>query len=427
MICELCAAPACGNRPVAGRSQHVFRPNATSGEYFSMPRVHKCIVKTILVILVSLTIGLFVPSLAWGHGGGSGGSGSGSGGGGGSGSGGGGAGGGGSGGAGGGAGSGSSSSAGGGAGGDSGNSAGGGSNGGGIGQGQGHGAAHAGDNGMAHGRGNATGHGGGFGFGHGVGNPGHNALSTRSSHSQNTSRKGGTHDGRSFSNHTRSMHSLAENHTPHSRKGDQVAQVDDKNPGEKKGLVESLPLVQQADRDTPLNPETIHSDPDDVVTKGQRPGLELNLDRDETVNPETIQSDLNEIMTQGLPHGLELNPDRHAALNLETIHSNLDDIVTKGLPRDLELNLDRGKSLPVNWQAKVAWGTIVPDTDDTPATALPHHWELRDGRAMLRSTIPDLGDDDDKWKSVPYFGALLLFFSWILQNWTRRATKALAP
>jgi hypothetical protein len=53
-------------------------------------------------------------------------------------------------------------------------------------------------------------------------------------------------------------------------------------------------------------------------------------------------------------------------VNPDTIHSDLDDIVTRGLPPGLELNLDRGKSLPPGWQAKVVPGTIVPDTDDAP-------------------------------------------------------------
>jgi hypothetical protein len=101
-------------------------------------------------------------------------------------------------------------------------------------------------------------------------------------------------------------------------------------------------------------------------------------------------------------------------LNPDPIHSDLDDIVTRGLPPGLELNLDRGKSLPAGWQ------TIVPDTDDTPATALPNRWELGDDRAkMLPSTNSEL-DDDEAWKLVPYFGAVLLFFSWIVQSWTRR-------
>ena len=79
-----------------------------------------------------------------------------------------------------------------------------------------------------------------------------------------------------------------------------------------------------------------------------------------------------------------------------------------------------GKSLSVNWQAKVAPGTIVPDTDETPATADSHPWKLIDDRAkMLPSTNPDLDDDEEGnlgWKLVPYFGAALLFFSWIVQS-----------
>ena len=170
----------------------------------------------------------------------------------------------------------------------------------------GHGGGNGG--GMGHGGGNDAGH-GGSGFGHaGVGNPGHNALSTRSSHSQNTSHKGGNHHGRSLSSHSRSMHSLAQHHTAHSSKAHQVVQADDTLPGKKKGFVDALP-----------------------------PGQELQADR-----------------------GRALNPD--------TIHSDLDDIVTRGLPPGLELNLDRGKPLPPGWQAKVAPGTTVPDTDDAPAT-----------------------------------------------------------
>ena len=229
-----------------------------------------------------------------------------------------------------------------------------------------------------------------FGFGHAsVGNPGHNALSTLSSHSQNTSHKGETHDGRSFSSHSHSTQSLAQHHTDHSNKADQVVQVDDRGPGKEKGFVDSLPpgQEQQADRGMTLNPDTIHSDLDDIVTLGLPPGQELQPDRGLTLNLETINSDLDDIVTRELPPGLELNPDRGAlnpetihsdpddivtgglppglelnldrggALNPETIHSDLDDIVTGGLPPGLELNLDRGKSLQVSWQAKVAPGT----------------------------------------------------------------------
>jgi DDE domain len=139
----------------------------------------------------------------------------------------------------------------------------------------------------------------------------------------------------------RSMHSLAQHHTAHSSKAHQIVQVDDTLPGKKKGFVDALP-----------------------------PGQELQADRARALNPDTIHSDLDDIVTRGLPPGQELQADRARALNPDAIHSDLDDIVTRGLPPGLELNLDRGKSLPPGWEAKVGPGTIVPDTDDTPATAL---------------------------------------------------------
>jgi hypothetical protein len=300
--------------------------------------------------------------------------------------------------------------------------------GGGKGQAIGHSGANA--PGVAHGGGKGAARGGGFGFGHAsLGNP------TLSFHSQNTSHKGETHDGRSFSNH-------AQDHTDHSKKADQVVQVDDRGPGKEKGFVDSLP-PGQADRGMTLNPATIHSDLDEIVTLGLSPGQELQPDRELTLNLEMIHSDLDDIVTRGLKPGQELQADSGGALNLSTVHSDLDnivtlvlppgqklqadrgatlnpdtihvdldDIVTRGLPPGLELNLDRGKSLPVGWQ------TIVPDTDDTPATALPHRWEQYHSK-MSPSTNPEL-DDDEGWKLVPYFGAVLLFFSWIVQSWTRR-------
>ena len=195
------------------------------------------------------------------------------------------------------------------------------------------------------------------------------------SHSQNTSHKGETHGGRSSSNY-------AQDHTDHS------------------------------DRGLTLNLETIHSDLKDTVTLGLPLVHELQTDSGGGFNPETIHSDLHGIVTLGRPPGQDLQPAHSDTLKLETIHSNLDDIATRGLAPSLELNLDRGKSLPAGWQ------TIVPDTDDTPATALSHRWEQYRSK-MLPSTNPEL-DDDDAWKLVPYFGAVLLFFSWIVQSWTRR-------
>jgi hypothetical protein len=107
-------------------------------------------------------------------------------------------------------------------------------------------------------------------------------------------------------------------------------------------------------------------------------------------------------------------------LTPETIHSDPDDITTRGLPPSLEVNLHRGKSLSANWQAKVAPGTIVPDMDETLATALPHRWAFGDDLAkMLPSTDPALEDDDEGnlwWKLVPHFGAALFLSSWIVQS-----------
>jgi len=316
--------------------------------------------------------------------------------------------------------------------------------------GMGHGDANA--PGMAHGAGKGPARGGGFGFGHtSVGNPGHNALSTKSSHSQNNSDKGGTHDGRSFSSHSHSTQSLAQHQSDHSKKADQVVQVEDRGPGKEKGIVDSRPPGQglQPDRGKELNQDTIHSNLDDIVTLGLPPGQEVQPDRGMTLNLEMIHSNLDEIVTRALKPGQELQADPGGALNLETIHSdfdnivtlglppsqelqadrvgtlnpgtidsNIDDIVSRGLPLGLELSLHRGKSLSASLQAEVAPGTIVPDTDDTPATALSRPWEVGDDRAkVLPST--NLGPEGDhkanaRWKLV--FGAALLFFSWILQS-----------
>jgi len=302
----------------------------------------------------------------------------------------------------------------------------------------GHGSANA--PGMAHGGGKGAGHGGGFGFGHAsLGNP------TLGSHSQNTSHKSETHDGRSFSNH-------AQDHTDPSRKADHVEQVDDRGPGKEKGFVDSPPpgQEQQADRGMTLNPatlglspdqdlqpdrgltlnlETVHSDLDDIVTRGLKPGQELQADPGGGFNPETIHSDLDGIVTLGRPPGQDLQPDRSDTLNLGTIHSDLDDIATRGPPPRLEVHLHRGKSLPASWQAKVTLGTSVPDTDDTFAIVPRDRWDLgHDHTKMLSSIIPGLGDNVDAnalWKLpwgialiplVPCFGALLLFVSGIVKS-----------
>ena len=199
-------------------------------------------------------------------------------------------------------------------------------------------------------------------------------------------------------------------------------QVDDRGPGKEKGFVDSLPpgQEQQADRGMTLNPATIHSDLNDVVTLGRSPEQELQPDRGLTLNLETVHSDLGNIVTLELPPSQELQADRGMTLNPETIHSDPDDIATRGLPPSLEVNLHRAKSLSANWQAKVAPGAIVADSDDTSAAALRHRWEFGDDRAkMLASTNPPLEDDDEGnlwWKLVPYFGVVLLFFSRFVQS-----------
>jgi hypothetical protein len=77
------------------------------------------------------------------------------------------------------------------------------------------------------------------------------------------------------------MHSLAQHPADHSKKADRVVQVDDRGVGKEKGFVDSLPPGQelQADRGMTLNLATVHSDLDDIATRGLTPGLELNFNR----------------------------------------------------------------------------------------------------------------------------------------------------
>jgi hypothetical protein len=254
--------------------------------------------------------------------------------------------------------------------------------------------------GMAKGRGNGAAPGRGFGFGHAsVVNPGHNALSGRS-HSQNTSHRGGTPNGRSFSNYTHAQHSLAQDHLAHITKADQAVQVDDKGPGKTKGFVDSLPPNQelQADRSVTLNPETIHSDLDDVVALGLQSGQELQADRGWALNPVTIHLDLEDFANLRLQPDQELQDDGGRKLSPDTIHAELDDTVTRGLPPVLALNLAR-------------LDAVFLETDDTPATTFSHREALDDIRAkMLPPTSPELDDDDATgWKLVPFYGLLLVF------------------
>jgi hypothetical protein len=178
-----------------------------------------------------------------------------------------------------------------------------------------------------------------------------------------------------------------------------------------------------------LNLEAVHSDLDDIVTRGLKPGQELQADPVGGFSPETIHSDLGGIVPLGRPPGQDLRPERSDTLNLGTIHTDFDDIATRGLPPRLEVNLHRGKSLPASLPANVTLGTSVPDTDDTFAIVPRVPWDLGDDHTkMLSSIIPGLGDNVDAnavWKLpwgialiplVPCFGALLLFVSGIVKS-----------
>jgi hypothetical protein len=225
-------------------------------------------------------------------------------------------------------------------------------------------------------------------------------------------------------------------------------QVDDRDPGKKKGLVDSLPPGEelQADRGKALNSDASHSNLGDLVTPGLPPSQALQADPAVTLNADAIHSELGDIATLGLPASQDVqadpagtfypetiysNLDDIAArgipsdqapaagpgmtLNADTIHSELNDVVTLGLPPGVEVNFNRGKSFPESWPAKVAPETIVPDADQTLATALPHAIEkYRSKRLPLSNN--ELEDDDLGWKLIPCFGGVLLFFSWIVQS-----------
>ena len=244
-------------------------------------------------------------------------------------------------------------------------------------------------------------HGRGFGFGHAsIGHPGHNALSGRSSQSQNASHKGGTPDGRSFSNHTHAEHSLAQDHVAHTPKADQAVQVDDQGPGKTKGFVDSLPSNQEppADRSVTLNPSL-----DNDVAMGLQPNQELRAESSQTLNSGTIALGPGDFLThlpqlshdpqadssQALnPGTIRSDPDEIIALQLHMIHSALDDTVT----RVKHASMHRGLS----------------DTDDTAVIKFPNLIGLQDWTAL--STSPVLDDDDViGWRLVPFFGLVLVF------------------
>jgi hypothetical protein len=102
-------------------------------------------------------------------------------------------------------------------------------------------------------------------------------------------------------------------------------------------------------------------------------------------------------------------------LNADTIHSEPGDVATPGLPPGLEVNFNRGKSFPQSWPVKVAPETAVPVAVETPTTTLPHRVEKYRPK-MLPPNNNELDDDEAGWKLTLYFGAVLLFFSWVVQS-----------
>jgi hypothetical protein len=225
---------------------------------------------------------------------------------------------------------------------------------------------------------------------------------------------------------------LAQDHVAHITKADQAVQDDDNGPGKTKGFVDSLPPNQelQADRSVPLNPDTIHSDPDDVVALGPQPNQEPNLDRGRTLNLEMIQSDPEDFPTLGLQSGQELQADSGWVLNPVTFHLNLEDFASLRLQPDQELQDDGGRRLsPDTIHSELLHGTVARrpppiralnlarldamflEADDTPATTFSHREAIDDiGAKMLPPTSPKLDDDDATgWKLVPFYGLLLVF------------------
>jgi hypothetical protein len=229
-------------------------------------------------------------------------------------------------------------------------------------------------------------------------------------------------------------------------KGQAIGHGDANAPGMAHGpgkgqAVNSLPpgQEQQADPDMTLNPATIDSNLDDIEILGPLPNQELAPDRGLTLNLETINLDHGGAVTQGLKPGQEQQADPGITLAAETIYSDPDDIATRGLSskRILEPEADKQqlsqaikllkekmdlliRQRLADWQAKIVPGAIESDTDDTSAAALPHRWQFRDNRThILASTDPELMDDDEGnlwWKLVPYFGVVVLLFSWIVKS-----------
>ena len=283
-----------------------------------------------------------------------------------------------------------------------------------FGRGNGPGVAKGRGNGpgMAKGRGNGAAHGRGFAHAS-VGNPGHNALSTRSSHSQNTSHEEGSHshDNGNFSSHSQLGHSLAEDPISKSTNADQASQVGDQAPDS----VQTDP-DQQADPAKAVNPNTIHSDPRDVLTLRVQLVSDLPANNAGELNPDTIHSGHDRFVVANLTSP-KLQADRGETSDPDVVTSDLDIAMTRRLAPLLALKLDRSEFLPVSQYAEAGPGTIAEYADDTPATLLPDIEKYRVRK--LQSIGDELNDDDEinaaAWKLVPFYAvALVLIFPLLL-------------
>jgi hypothetical protein len=95
------------------------------------------------------------------------------------------------------------------------------------------------------------------------------------------------------------------------------------------------------------------------------------------------------------------------ALSPDTIHSDLDDIVTRGLPPGLELNLDRAKSLPPGGQTMLPDTDDTPATALPPGQELDD--DLAKKLPSTNPELNNDDEPNAGWVLVPAFGAVLLF------------------
>jgi hypothetical protein len=169
----------------------------------------------------------------------------------------------------------------------------------------------------------------------------------------------------------------------------------------------------QADPAVTLNADTIHSELEDIATLGLPPSQDV-ADPGGIFYPETIYSNLADIAAPGIPSDQALQAGPGMTLDADTMHSELNDAVPPGLRPGFEVSSNRGKPFPGSPPAKVAPEIMVPDADQTLATALPQRIEkYRSKRFPLSNNELD---DDYGWTLIPYLGAALLFFSWIMQS-----------